>query len=154
MSPMKRSLLIAGFLAAFYASIALGDGSRPANALATTGFIAKIDAKNSLLKVRESERSIATHPSQTRNTERRPGISLPGGFGIHLPGTFGNDAASSDSSSVAPEEYTVTITPSTVLRDGDQSVKLADFRVGERISIHGTMTGTNLVATQVSKWSD
>ena len=39
------------------------------------------------------------------------------------------------------------------IEDGGDSIRLEDFKAGETISIHGSLTGTTLTASRIAKWS-
>jgi hypothetical protein len=138
-------------LVALSASVVYGDGEKSERIqIATTAFITRIDIKNNLFKVRSSTK--LAEPN-----ERNRGwiaVILPTGVTIRLPMNANREPVHKNVEDALNNgtEYIVTLTEATVLSDGYQPIKLENFEIGERISIHGTFNGTNLTATRISKW--
>jgi hypothetical protein len=157
---VKRILAIVALfiLVALYASAAYGDGEKSERIqIATTAFITRIDLKNNLFKVRSSTRLAQPNVRIPTRQERNRGWSaviLPTGVTIRLPVSADKEPVNKNAEDVlnSGTEYIVTLTEATVLSDGYQPIKLENFEIGERISIHGTFNGTNLTATRISKW--
>jgi hypothetical protein len=129
--------------------------------IATTARIVKIDLKGKTLKVRSSDgqslsvRNVSQNVSQMmQGLKQHIGVTLPGGITIALPGRGGKASSkpSEDTAARNPDEYTVVVTKDTVFQDGDENIRLEDFRTGETISIHGVQTGTTLTASRIAKW--
>ena len=125
--------------------------------IATTGRILKIDLKNKILKVRGSDgQQIRNLADMKQSLRPRIGVTLPGGFTIALPSIItGKNPPSKPASNQQNnlDEYTVVVTRDTVIEDGSDSIRLEDFKSGETISIHGSLTGTTLTASRIAKWS-
>jgi hypothetical protein len=124
--------------------------------IATTGRIVKVDAKNRTFKVRGSDssglsiRSMSQNFAQMVQGVRRIGITLPGGITIALPGSKNSPKPPAQNNSL--EEYTVVIVEDTVFQDGSDPIRFEDFKNGEVISIHGSLTGQTLTASRIAKW--
>ena len=124
--------------------------------IATTGRIVKIDLKSKTIKVRGSDNpNQPIRISQMMQTlKQRIGFTLPGGINIGLPGRNGKSAPKQAADAVNNlDEYTVIITKNTLIQDGADSIRLEDFKTGETISIHGTLSGNVLTASRIAKWS-
>ena len=156
----KRILPIVALflLVALSTSAAYADGKKSDRIpIATTAFITRIDFKNNLFKVRSSTKTAEPKAGIPARQERNRGwgvVILPTGVTIRLPLNADREPANKTAEDVlnSGSEYTVTLTEATVLTDGYQPIKLQNFEIGERISIHGTFNGTNLAATRISKW--
>ena len=124
--------------------------------IATTGRIVKIDLKNRTLRVRGSDGQSLSVRNAHQNLsqmmvglKQRIGVTLPGGITIALPGRTAKTPTKQDNNL---EEYTVVVTSDTVFQDGAEYVEFGDFRIGETISIHGSLDGNILTASRIAKW--
>ena len=125
--------------------------------IATTGRIVRMDLKNKTLKVRGSDNQnqpIRNISQMMQSLRQRIGLTLPGGISIGLPGRNGKNTPKPAAGAVNNlDEYTVIITKDTVIQDGGDNIRLEDFKTGETISIHGTLSGSVLTASRIAKWS-
>jgi hypothetical protein len=128
--------------------------------IATTARIVKLDFKNQILKVRGSDSQSFRNPSQIRNIsqlmqglKQHISFTLPGGIAIGLPGRNPKTPPKQSAEPENADEYTVVITPDTLIQDGSDPVRLEDFKIGEIISIHGTLNGKTLTASRIAKWA-
>jgi hypothetical protein len=123
--------------------------------ISTTGRIVKIDAKNKILKVRDSDaQSLPIRGlsfAQVMQGLKGFGVTLPGGITISLPGRTRSTQKSSDKGNNLAE-LTVITTQETVFQDGGDPLRFEDFKSGEVISIHGNLSGSTLTATRVARW--
>jgi hypothetical protein len=114
--------------------------------IATTADIVKVNLRKKTFKVRGPE--VHSRPSPVGN-----GAALPGGISVVIAGGRKKIPANTDEPRSTPSvEYSVIVTDSTVLTDDGDSTTFEDFKVGDRISIHGWLTGDRLEAVRVSKW--
>jgi hypothetical protein len=130
--------------------------------IATTGRIVKIDAKNKTMKVRGSEGPTTRNAAPTELREslwqrigvKMPNMRMPGGISISLPGrtTKVPTAKPTPDGTTNLTEYTVVTNSDTVFQDGIDSLRFEDFKSGETISIHGSLSGSTLTASRVAKW--
>src|SRR5262249_7124572 len=111
--------------------------------IATTGRILKIDAKNRTLKVRGSDGAAPRSVPEVRESlwqrigVKMPGVKVPGGITILLPGRTTKSSTGKPASDVNNySEYTVVTTNDTVFQDGIDSIRFEDFKTGETVSIH------------------
>jgi len=125
--------------------------------ISTTGRIIKVDAKNKTFRVRGSDgqalsiRNVSQNFSQLmQGLKQHIGVTLPGGITIALPGRKSAAKPADDTTNL--EEYTVAATKETIYQDGIDYINFDDFKNGDVISIHGTLTGSTLVASRVAKW--
>jgi hypothetical protein len=155
--PMKRILsIVLPLIVAISASGADRLARDPEQtSIATTGRIVRLDLKNRTLKVRGSDNQPLRNISQMmQSLKQRIGITLPGGIAIGLPGRNPKSTTKPAGDAVNNlDEYTVVITPDTVIQDGGETIRLQDFKVGETISIHGVLLGDTLTASRIAKWS-
>ena len=126
--------------------------------IATTGRIIKMDLKSKTLRVRGSDSQnlppIRNISQMMQGLKQRIGFTLPGGINIGLPGRNGKSAPKPSTDAVnSLDEYTVIITKDTQIQDGSDTIRLEDFKTGETISIHGTLSGRLLTASRIAKWS-
>jgi hypothetical protein len=77
-----------------------------------------------------------------------PGIVLPGGVPISIPRTTGTSKPSN-----TRNEYRVVTTSDTTFQNGVDPIRFEDFKTGETISIHGTLSGSTLTASRLAKWN-
>jgi hypothetical protein len=127
--------------------------------IATTGRIVKIDQTAKVFKVRGSDgqslsfRNVSQNFAQVmQGLKQRIGVTLPGGITIALPGRAKNSRKSAEQKANTLEDYTVIITEETVFQDGGEPLRFEDFRTGEMISVHGTLSGSTLTASRIAKW--
>jgi Domain of unknown function (DUF5666) len=128
--------------------------------MATTARIVKIDMKSKTLRVRVSDgqslsvRNVHQNLSQMMvGLKQRIAVTLPGGITIALPGRTGKTPTKpADDKVNSPDEYIVVTTDDTVFQDGSDYISLEDFRPGETISIHGSLSDNILTATRIAKW--
>ena len=125
--------------------------------IATTGLILKIDLKAKTIKVRGGDNQnqpIRNISQMMQGLKQRIGFTLPGGITIGLPGRNGKSTPKPSADAVNNlDEYTVVITKETAFQDGADTIRLEDFKTGETISIHGTLSGSLLTASRIAKWS-
>jgi hypothetical protein len=133
--------------------------SREPMFIATTGRIIKINAQARTMIIRGSEGLAVRNLSETEETSSQaigvklPGIIVPGGITITLPGRTGKPPQSKSTSEAASrDEYTVVTSNDTVFQDGGDSIRFDDFKNNDSISIHGLLKGTTLTASRVAKW--
>jgi hypothetical protein len=156
---MNRALYLAVFLLMAISASAADRFARNAEeiSIATTGRIVKVDAKNRTFKVRGSDgpglslRSVSQNFAQVVQGVRRIGITLPGGITIALPGKGRNSTKTSQDNNNL-DEYTVVVLEDTVFQDGAEPLRFEDFRNGEIISIHGSLTERTITASRIAKW--
>lgn len=127
--------------------------------IATTGQIIKMDSRARTMVVRRSDAPIVQEVPGTKQTwqasgGRTPGIMLPGGITIALPGRNGRTTPQTAQTKAAPEmrELTVVTTTDTEFQDGADPIRFDDFKKGETVSIHGQLSGTVLTASRIAKW--
>jgi hypothetical protein len=126
--------------------------------VATTARIIKIDAKARTIKVRGSDGpALRTAPEFKESLWQRigvkmPGMKVPGGIMIALPGRANRTTQAKPDVVVNPNEYMVLTTNDTAFQDGPDSLRFEDFKTGETISIHGQLRGAILTATRIAKW--
>ena len=99
-----------------------------------------------------SIRSMSQNLAQMVQGVRRIGITLPGGITIALPGSGKNSPRPAAQDSNSLEEYTVVVVEDTVFQDGSDPIRFEDFKNGEVISIHGSLTGQTVTASRIAKW--
>jgi len=129
-------------------------------AVATTGRIVKIDAKNKTLRVRNSDgqslsvRTVSQNFAQMiQGLKQHIGVTLPGGITIALPGRKASvKSVKTEDKPENSDEYTVAVTDRTVFQDGGDTIRFEDFKSGEVISIHGSLRGNTLTASRIAKW--
>ena len=126
--------------------------------IATTGRIVRMDLKSKTLRVRGSDsqnlQPIRNISQMMQSLKQRIGFTLPGGINIGLPGRNGKSAPKPSTDAVnSLDEFTVVITKDTQIQDGSDPIRLEDFKTGETISIHGTLSGRLLTASRIAKWS-
>jgi hypothetical protein len=121
--------------------------------IATTGRILSIDLKTRTIRVRGSDNERTPMFARTKAPVASSGITLPGGFTIHIPRRVDRIPSKTTTSSLGPDEYTVVLTGKTTIQDGADPIRLEDFSAGETISIHGIFSGNTLVASKIAKWS-
>jgi hypothetical protein len=157
---MRRILtVVAGLLAAtsVFASQCF-TREHPAQVIATTAHIIRINSKNRTLVVSGSEGAAVHHMlAQRENPLPRiavqlPGIPFPRGIMIPLPGGSAKPPQSIPNIEHL-DEYTVLTTSDTLFQDGSDSIQFEDFKTGETISIHGELKGTILTASRLAKWN-
>ena len=160
---MNRILTIATvLLVSMYANAADRFARDPEQtSVATTGRIVKVDAKSKTLKVRGSDGQVAairgvsqSFAQMMQGLKQRIAVTLPGGITIPLPGRSKNPtpAKTHDTSKNNLEEYTVVTTEDTLYQDGGDSIRFEDFKTGDVISIHGSLSGNILTASRIAKW--
>jgi len=131
----------------------------PAQVIATTARIIRINTKNRTMVVSGSEGAALHHMVAQKETSwphlavQLPGITLPGGITFPWPGGNGRAPQPQSTSNIErADEYTVLTTSDTLFQDGSDSIQFEDFKTGETISIHGELKGTNLTASRLAKW--
>jgi hypothetical protein len=158
---MRRILIVATcFLAATSAfSSNFLTREHPAQMIATTAHIIKINERNRTLIVSGSEGAAVVHHispqkeiSLPRIAIQLPGITFPGGITIPLPRGTAKPPQSVPNTEHS-DEYTVLTTSDTLFQDGSDSIQFEDFKAGETISIHGELKGTILTASRLAKWN-
>jgi hypothetical protein len=126
--------------------------------IATTGRIIKVDLKGKTFKVRGSDvqalslKNVSQNFSQLmQGLKQHIGVTLPGGITIALPGRK-SPTRSADDQTNNLDEYVVAITKDTIFQDGGEYLRFEDFKNGDMISIHGSLTGSTVVASRVARW--
>jgi hypothetical protein len=157
---MRRVLTVAVGLLTATSAFSSNSSTRehPAQAIATTARIIRINTKSRTLVVNGSEGAAVQQQAVQKESPfprivfQLPGGRFRGGIMIPLPGGSVKPPRSIPNIEHL-NEYTVLTTGDTLFQDGSDSIPFEDFKTGETISIHGELRGTILTASRLAKWN-
>ena len=133
-----------------------GDTTEPK--FLTVGDVSQIDVKNKSITINyatsyniEQLGGIPGNVSGSRGGGTGGGVSARGGGrgGRRGGGGAGSPGAARGASAPLPKKYKVMISSKTLIKDGDNEIKIDDLKVGDSVQVFSMKGGTKLDALEI-----
>jgi len=134
------------------------DGDTTEPKFLTVGDVSQIDVKNKSITINyatsyniEQLGGIPGNVSGSRGGGTGGGVSARGGGrgGRRGGGGAGSPGAARGASAPLPKKYKVMISSKTLIKDGDNEIKLDDLKVGDSVQVFSMKGGTKLDASEI-----
>jgi hypothetical protein len=137
----------------------LADGDTTEPKFLTVGDVSQIDVKNKSITINyatsyniEQLGGIPGNVSGSRGGSAGGGVSARGGGRGGRRGGgggAGSPGAARGASAPLPKKYKVMISSKTLIKDGDNEIKLDDLKVGDSVQVFSMKGGTKLDASEI-----